>query len=338
MLDENFNKTEETPPILCHYEISEEEKERRRVKRYSYTVGTAFIVMSFLVTVLNDGVIYIMRFFGLSDFKISEIVNEPAIEQLLQIVLTVVLFTVPFIVIFKIFGFNISDIVSLKPCKKGLLLPFLLLGLGLCSFANIASSYLGEFVDSFGVNYEVDFGSVPKGVFGFALAFISTVITPALFEEFACRGIVLGAGRKISPAFAVVASATVFGLMHANFEQIPFALFIGLVLGFVTLKSGSMWTAVLIHGINNFVSLAFSTFLGKLSSNVQIVVYSAYLVLSLIGIIIAMAWLKDKEDIFSLDTEKTALPLKQKFKIFFLNPTVIIYAVICIIKSFKYFV
>ena len=334
MLDENFNKTEETPPILCHYEISEEEKERRRVKRYSYTVGTAFIVMSFLVTVLNDGVIYIMRFLGLSDFKISEIVNEPAIEQLLQILFTVTLFTVPFIIVFKIFGYRISDIVSLKPCKKGLLL----LGLGLCSFANIASSYLGEFVDSFGVNYEVDFGTVPKGVFGFALAFISTVITPALFEEFTCRGIVLGAGRKISPAFAVVTSATFFGLMHANFEQIPFALFIGLVLGFVTLKSGSMWTAVLIHGINNFVSLAFSTFLGKLSSNVQIVVYSAYLVLSLIGIIIAMALLKDKEGIFSLDTEKTALPLKQKFKIFFLNPTVIIYAVICIIKSFKYFV
>lgn len=53
---------------------------------------------------------------------------------------------------------------------------------------------------------------------------------------------------------AVVVSALLFGLIHMTAEQIPFAVCAGLLLGYIYLKTQSIWSVVIIHAANNLVS------------------------------------------------------------------------------------
>ena len=80
----------------------------------------------------------------------------------------------------------------------------------------------------------------------------SVVLGAALSEEPIFRGLILGGFiLRYGPRKAVVYSALLFGLIHLNLWQFPGAVMMGLFLGWLTLRSGSLWPAVFAHFLNN---------------------------------------------------------------------------------------
>ena len=80
-------------------------------------------------------------------------------------------------------------------------------------------------------------------------------ILPAVLEEAVFRGCVLRVLRPYGDGFAVVISAILFGLMHGNIRQIPFATLVGLILGWLYVTTNSIFWPMLIHFINNALSV-----------------------------------------------------------------------------------
>ena len=262
--------------------------------------------------------------------------------QGVQIFMSLFLFTVPFIFFYKLGGYRISDLVILKKPNKGTTLPLFLIGISFCSFANIATSYMETFFDIFKeifhVDYSVNFGQNPTGIYGFILQCISTVMVPALVEEFACRGLLLGSLKKYGEGFAVFTSAIVFGIMHGNFEQMPFAFLVGMVLGFITIKSGTVWIAVAVHAFNNGVSVFYSYFLNTIPIQIKNITYIFFLCVSLFMGILGVILMNDRDgSFFRLNNMNTASTEKQKYRWFFLRPLVIAFIGICFYDSFSYF-
>lgn len=316
----------------------EEYEEKKALKKTANTIGGSFLI----VLAINVGIflIYSLILVFLSFFGINiptNIFDNPAFLQILQAVLSIFIFTFPFILLFKVMRFRISDLISFKKPQKEDFIPFLLLGISFCAFSNIAVSFMGNFFSSFGVNYEVDFGQKPSGILGFMLTTIATAVVPSLVEEFACRGVVLGALRKFGDGFAVVCSAAVFGIMHGNFQQIPFAFLVGLVLGFIVVKTDTIWIAVAVHFFNNFVSVILDYLSMDLSVPSQNVIYSIYLVFCLFGGIFAVYLLKDKQDVYKLKKAENHSANSKLYKWFFASPTIIIFIVICFIESLAFF-
>ena len=64
--------------------------------------------------------------------------------------------------------------------------------------------------------------------------FLYVGIGAPIAEEILFRGLVLRSIEPYGKKFAIFASALMFGLYHGNLIQIPFALAVGLVLGYVT--------------------------------------------------------------------------------------------------------
>jgi membrane protease YdiL (CAAX protease family) len=89
------------------------------------------------------------------------------------------------------------------------------------------------------------------------LAIVMTAIFPAFFEEFLNRGLLMNGLKKFGVKRAIFFSALLFGLMHFNINQVFYAFLIGLLLGFLTVISKSIWPAIIIHFINNFFSVIF---------------------------------------------------------------------------------
>ena len=81
-----------------------------------------------------------------------------------------------------------------------------------------------------------------------------------LMEEMVYRGFLLQSVRPYGKKFAVLFSAMMFGGMHANLPQSIFALYIGVVLGYIAIEYGIGYT-ILFHFLNNFV---FGSLLGFL--------------------------------------------------------------------------
>lgn len=316
-------------PVLTH--------EKNQLRKIAAAIGTGFLALLILSYFWNPVSFLIGGAFGLSRQETYAILTEPAVSQVTQVLYSIVLFTVPFTVVFKCFGYRNSDLVPLCKSKKGTALPLLLLGIGFAAFANLSSSFADAIFNQFMPNYTVNFGEYPKGFFGFMLALISTAIVPALVEEFACRGLVLGLLRKYGDAFAVVTSALLFGLVHGNFIQMPFAAMLGLVLGYSVVATGSLRVAMLVHCINNLVSVLLDYMPAGLSQIQQNTIYYIYIMFVLIAGVAALAVFVSKHDAPLLKKPKTVCTEKQKYKWFFTSVLIIIYIGTCLVEAFSYF-
>jgi len=82
--------------------------------------------------------------------------------------------------------------------------------------------------------------------------FLYVAILGPVAEELLFRGLLIHMLRPQGKQAAIVISAIAFGLFHGNIIQIPFALLVGLVLGYVTVEYSIVW-AIVLHIINNFV-------------------------------------------------------------------------------------
>lgn len=95
---------------------------------------------------------------------------------------------------------------------------------------------------------------------GFFAVLVSVIFAP-IFEEIICRGIVLESFRAKYGVFAAwIWSSIFFGLIHAHLTAMFSAAILGLVLGYVYLRSRSIFSVIILHALNNGLALALMAF------------------------------------------------------------------------------
>jgi glutamate-5-semialdehyde dehydrogenase len=83
------------------------------------------------------------------------------------------------------------------------------------------------------------------------------VIVGPFVEELIFRGVILrGLLSRWKPWLAIAVSALLFALMHANPVQTPIAIVLGIVLGWVYVRTRSIGLCFLGHALNNFSAFA----------------------------------------------------------------------------------
>lgn len=82
--------------------------------------------------------------------------------------------------------------------------------------------------------------------------FIYSAVGAPIIEELMFRGVIMRQLRPAGKNFSIVASAVLFGLFHGNLIQIPSAILVGLVLGYVATEYSLGW-AILLHMFNNMI-------------------------------------------------------------------------------------
>lgn len=87
------------------------------------------------------------------------------------------------------------------------------------------------------------------------LLVVSTAIIPGIVEEIMFRGIILTNLIPYGRGMAIVCSALLFGLMHKNPSQFLYTTLMGIVLGYIYVRTRSIWICVLIHFTNNALGI-----------------------------------------------------------------------------------
>lgn len=181
-----------------------------------------------------------------------------------------------------------SDIIRLNaPNRVSTMLLLIPVGMFVCLIANYITMVFTSFMSGAGVELMGGETDAPGDKFGRLVYFIQVAIVPPLCEEVALRGVVMQPLRKYGDRFAILASAMVFGLMHGNLVQAPFAFIVGIFLGYSACVTNSLWTPIIIHFCNN----AFSALMSMLEANetTQTVVwYASIIVIAAAGIACAV--------------------------------------------------
>ena len=239
-------------------------QETKTILKFSSVIGLAFLSIFVLPVQLRDLYIILIKvLLNTNEAGAIEAINSSYVSAATySIVLTSISFIVPFVLITKLFfREKISNVISTdKPkCSVQMLLCLFVLSLGFCYVGNQSSHAVSLFMDNvFGVTpVMADF---PDAVNWFDIIFsvVSIAIIPALLEEFAFRGAILGFLKRFGKINAIIISSILFAIMHGNFVQIPFAFFVGLALGFITIATDSIWPAIIVHAFNNFLSIVVS--------------------------------------------------------------------------------
>lgn len=86
---------------------------------------------------------------------------------------------------------------------------------------------------------------------GLLSAVFSIAVFPAIFEELSFRGIFLSGYCFLSKWKRAFVCALLFGLMHMNLQQFPYAFCVGFIFCFLVERTNSIWASILPHLLIN---------------------------------------------------------------------------------------
>lgn len=139
--------------------------------------------------------------------------------------------------------------------EKKIRLPVFLTVTLLCMGAQMLSSIWMTVVElvmnSFGSSVMPILDSVSGSTSSFSMFLYSALLAP-VYEELLFRGFVLRTLRPYGKRFAIWGSALAFGFFHGNILQAPYAIAVGLLLGWLTCEYSINW-AIALHIFNNLI-------------------------------------------------------------------------------------
>ncbi|GAJ27157.1 protease [Liquorilactobacillus sucicola DSM 21376 = JCM 15457] len=125
--------------------------------------------------------------------------------------------------------------------------------------ASLYGSLLERLVNLIGYSVTAQMQAASAHSQTFSMLVYASLIGP-LSEEIVFRGFLLRTLEPYGQKFAIIVSAYMFGLYHANLFQSPFAFLLGLILGYTAQTYGLKWSFAL-HVFNNFVLGDFMLFI-----------------------------------------------------------------------------
>jgi len=177
------------------------------------------------------------------------------------LVAQVAFFLVPVLVFVRRGGFDARETLALRIPSAAQMGGGILLLAGGLQLA-LVLAWVQSLVLPLPVEYlEAMYGALEADSVGrFLWLILVAAALPALAEEILFRGVVLSAFRqKLPTALAVVAAGVMFGLFHLTpqtaFRFVPTA-WLGIVIGWAVVLSGSLPLGIALHFLNNAVVLA----------------------------------------------------------------------------------
>ena len=158
-----------------------------------------------------------------------------------------------------VFAFQNWQALAVQFKRIGLLHPAALLGLlALAPLLGVNYVYHGWLVRQFGAGHEGPFRSLRAFGMGEAALVFFFCVCPAVIEEISFRGLVQHWLQvAIPPLHALVLASVLFTVLHGSVVSAPYLFAVGMLLGWVKWKTGSLYPSMLIHFLHNWVVVEF---------------------------------------------------------------------------------
>lgn len=273
------------------------------------------------------------------------------IDVKLNILISQSLIFVPTIVYFILARRNVFDLIRFKKTHPLMIILVPIIALAIVPLTTVINALSMLFVDNHisGVSNAL----INNNSYGISLLFMA--VLPAIVEETAYRGVILGNFDEGNKLAAVIMSGVLFGIMHMNLNQMAYAIVLGIIFAFLLEATGSIMSTMLAHFCINGISVSLNYIVNKiplfasqaeetqLTKQTILQAVSVYLPFAVVGTLIAAALIyllanlnkrkdyfiglfKKKENVSEDNSPKIVTPL--------LVIVIVICIVICVIEEF----
>lgn len=270
----NQNYADIVPQIQlpgCRIPLRPNARERRYVRRYYSIVGMGLLAHAFFSNIL--ALIFILLYNAVQtaiDTSAAGGTLPANYEDLLDayfaasssnIAMNIIIFLLCNAGV-ALFGCRwsripIPTLFRTKGLSAGLMCIYASIALAFQCFTGYLSSWIIDMMSEAGVTaYEPDFAA-GADIKNMVLMVIYSCIVAPVTEELLFRGFLMKNLSRVSQRFGIIASAVLFGLWHENIGQFVLAAFVGLFLGYITVKHDSIVPAILCHMVVNTTSQLF---------------------------------------------------------------------------------
>ena len=176
---------------------------------------------------------------------LSGLFSSPWTGVLVQYVFSIGL---PFLAVIPMTWFLRSDRRPAQKLSAEVWVSALFMALGLGYIFNFLGVFLDSFISIFTGVPAGDMNPVMDALDALTPGMvIYTCLVAPFMEELLFRGVLLRKARRFGDRTAVVFTAVMFGLMHGNLNQFLYAVVIGLVLGYLAVRTNRILYNVLLH-------------------------------------------------------------------------------------------
>lgn len=226
--------------------------ERRELRRYFSALGLTMLI--FLLAALSTNLpVNLLRWY----WQGHNIQATQTMIQLVNMASYAFSLVVPllFLVVFQGPRRTGRPLFPLGRPRKGLFFPAMGICLGVCSLSNYLSTWVSILIQRHSPQTIPTYqAAIPSEGIPMVLGLISAAVLPAILEELLFRGAILQGARPFGDGFAIVVSALAFTLCHTTVPQLIPALLAGLLFGYFTVVSGSLWVTISIHCCYNLLA------------------------------------------------------------------------------------
>ena len=199
-----------------------------------------------LTIVMMIGIQFLMMFMGIYD------------------TMTIVMGSQLFVLLVPLIGSKICGVKLRETFRIRSIRPVSLVFIFLIAFCSFPIISLLNVLSMFFVENEVAGVAMDMYPHGLFLSMLVMAAMPAVGEEVLMRGVIYRSYQRKSPIFALFASAVIFGLIHMNFNQMPYAIFLGIIMVLLIEATDSILSSMFLHFLIN----GFSTMAGYFTANI----------------------------------------------------------------------
>lgn len=238
----------------------EKEQQIQEIRKYGMVAGICVLSFFAIQELLSVALIAL----GFYDFY----QNNTLFGQSFELIVTVTAICAPFLLAGKYFSKKTEyDVIPAgKANRTSLALLAVPAGAGLCLIASYVTAYASMIPEIFGFEFTMPDMTPPSSGYELFIYLLRLTLIAGVIEETCFRGVILQPLRKYGNWFAILMSAVIFALIHCNLVQAPFALLAGMVIGYFTVVTESLWVGIAIHIINNGIS----ALIGQLSASMGV--------------------------------------------------------------------
>lgn len=268
-----------------------------KLKSFFGAIGYLFITFLIQITVsIIAGIIIALKNINeitVSGANIDEIINKAeGLTNYILLASSIVTILV-FLLIYKVRKKKVKkELQIVKTTTSNIIIG---IGLGLSAWLfNVGALSLLQEAGLFKEHFSIMENMLAPLSQGSVLVSLLTVgIVAPFIEEFIFRGVIFKTlNKNISIIWTIIIQAVFFGLFHGNLIQGTYATLLGLVFGYITYKTRSLWPAVVMHMTNNTIAIISQFVLKNVPATTSI--FIGFMIVGVLGLIISLYFINKK--------------------------------------------
>lgn len=261
-------------------------------KLKSFFAALGYLLMAFIIQVLVSvigGMLIGLQYaykqsHNMEQQGMTNVVNEIAGKLNYILLISSIVTVLIFLIIYAIRKKKLTEEILLKKTKPMNMVIAVLIGTSVWLFNSgilVLLQLNGLLMEQFQGMNEI-LNPLTEGNL-FIMVLTIGIVAP-FAEEFLFRGVIYRTlSKNISIPVTIIIQGVLFGIYHANLIQGVYASLLGIIFGFITHKTQSLWPAIIAHMTNNTIAVIIPAVMGDIFNTTSCMIF---VIIGLIGTII----------------------------------------------------